>query len=113
MPSISRQHLFAPEDVDNSSPDTLVTVPTNHLLINARVRFTNHTGSASHVTAWAVPSGGTAGNDNIALPQTTINPNEFLDVDVPQIAGGGTYQAQAQTATSITAQPMEGAYYVT
>lgn len=114
MPSITREQLFPPEDIDNATVDTLITVastPNSLLLINGRVRFSNHTGSVVNITAWAVPSGGTAANDNIALPTTAISANSYLDVDVPQISAGGTYQAQAGAANSITAQPLDGAYY--
>jgi hypothetical protein len=116
MATITREQLFAPEDVDNAAADTLITVPstpTTSLLINGRVRFTNHTAGAVTITAWAVPSGGSAGNTNIALPVTSVGANSYLDVDVPQIAAGGTFEAQAGAATSITAQALDGAYYAT
>lgn len=114
MPSITREQLFAAEDVDNAAPDVLFTVPstpTNMLLINGRVRFSNHTAGAVTITAWAVPSGGAAGNDNVALPTTSVGANSYLDLDIPQIGAGGTFEAQAGAATSITAQPLDGAYY--
>ena len=114
MPSILREELFAPEDVDNASADVLITVPstpTTTLLINGRVRFTNHTAGAVTITAWAVPSGGSAGTTNICLPSTSIGANSYIDVDVPQIAAGGTFEAQAGAATSITASCIDGAYY--
>lgn len=114
MPSITRVELFTPEDVDNVSPDILISVPTtpnDSLLINARVRFTNHTGVAVTITGWAVPNGGSAGNTNICLPQTSIGPNSYLDVDVPQIDAGGTFEAQSGAANSITATALDGAYF--
>jgi len=114
MATITRQQLFAAEDVDNAAPDVLFTVPstpTSMLLINGRVRFANHTAGAVTITAWAVPASGSPANDNIALPQTSIGANSYLDVDVPQLGAGGTFQAQAGAATSITAQPLDGAYY--
>lgn len=114
MPSIDRVVLFSSEDVDNAAPDTLFTVPdavSTTILINGRVRFTNHTGSAATIKAWAVPDGGSAGDTNVSLPTTSIAANSYLDVDVPQMAAGGIFQAQAGTATSITALAMDGAYY--
>ncbi len=114
MPSITRDRLFAPEDVDNAAADILITVPstpTGTVLLNGRVRFANHTAGAVTIEAWAVPSGGSAGTTNVALPQTSIGANDFLDVDVPQIAAGGTFEAQAGAATSITAQPLDGYFY--
>lgn len=114
MPSIDRVELFQPEDVDNAAPDTLITVPNTvatTLLINGRVRFVNHTASPATIKAWAVPDGGSAGDTNVALPTTSIGANAFLDVDVPQIKAGGTFQAQAGTASAITALAMDGSYY--
>ena len=114
MPTITREQLFAAEDVDNAAPDVLISVPSlpvSQLLINGRVRFINHTAGAVTITAWAVPSGGSPGNGNIALPVTSIGANSYLDVDVPQIGAGGTFEAQAGAAASITAQPLDGAYY--
>lgn len=112
--ALSRTLLFLPEDVDNSAPDDLIVVastPSTNLLINGRVRFTNDTALSATITAWAVPSGGTAGHTNICLPVTSIAANTFLDVDVPQIAAGGKLQAQSGTATSITAQCLDGAIF--
>ena len=111
---ISRSLLFAPEIVDNAAPDDLISVaasPATLLLINGRVRFVNYSAGAVTITAWAVPSGGTAGNDNICLPVTSINANSYLDMDVPQLGAGGKLQAQAGAATSITAQALDGALY--
>lgn len=114
MPTITRQQLFTPTDVDDGSPEVLFTVPTtpsNSLLINGRVRFSNHTTGAVSITAWAVPAAGSPSDSNIALPETTIGTNDYLDVDVPQLSAGGTFRAQSDTASSITAQPIDGAYY--
>lgn len=111
MPSITRSKLFAPEDVDNATPDTLLIVPANSLLINGRVRFVNHTAGVVTIEAWAVPSGGTAGDTNVMLPTTNIAANSYLDVDVPQMSASDFLQAQAGSATSITAHAMDGAYY--
>lgn len=114
MPSITRDRLFAPQDVDNAAADTLLTVPaspTGTVLLNARVRFSNHTGGAVDITAWAVPSGGSAGTTNVCLPTTSIAAGDFIDLNVPQIAAGGTLEAQSGAATSITAQPLDGYFY--
>ena len=116
MTSVTRVALFSPQNVNNASPTTLITVastPSDTLLINGVVRFINHTGSAVTVTAWAVPSGGSVGNPTIALPTTSIGANSYIDVPVPQIAAGGTFEAQSGSASAITAQPIDGVYYAT
>lgn len=112
--ALSRAQLFPSEDVDNAAPDTLLTVPSTpatSLLINGLVHFINDTAGAVTITAWAVPSGGTAGHTNICLPVTSIPANSTLPMAIPQIAAGGILQAQAGAANSITAQPMDGAIY--
>ena len=114
MASITRTVLFASEDVDSASADTLFTVPTSPsslILINGRLRFVNHTGGAVTVKAWAVPLSGSALNSNLFLPTTSIGANSYLDVDIPQMGPGAFVQAQAGAATSITAIPLDGAYY--
>src|SRR5687768_12643465 len=114
MPAITRQQLFAPKNVNNAATTVLITIPSNPtstLLINGRVRFSNHTALAALITAWAVPLSGAVDDTTIALPETSVGPNSYVDVDIPQLGAGGTFQAQAGSATSITVQPLDGAYY--
>lgn len=114
MPTITREQLFSPKELDNVAPDTLFTVPslpTSQLLINGRVRFSNTTAGVVTVTAWAIPNGGTADSTTVALPTTSVAANSYLDLDVPQISASGTFAAQASAANAITAQPLDGAYY--
>jgi hypothetical protein len=109
--TIAYSQLFAPNQVNNAAVETLYNVPsspTTSILRNARVRFSNTTGGAVTIKAWAVPSAGTAGDDNVFLPTTSINANSYLDIDVPVIAAGGMIQAQAGAATSITATALDG-----
>lgn len=113
MATISFSQLFAPNQVDNAAPETLLTVastPSTIILRNARVRFSNTTAGAVTIKAWAVPSGGSTGDDNTCLPTTSIGANSYLDLDVPVIAAGGTFRAQAGAATSITATALDGFY---
>lgn len=103
--------LFAPNQVDNAAAETLYTVPatpTNSILRNGRVRFSNPTAGAVTIKAWAVPSAGSATDTNCILPTVSIAANGFLDVDIPVIAAGGTIQAQAGAATSISATCLDG-----
>ncbi len=114
--SVSRVKLFAPEIVDNSAPDDLITVaatPSTLLLVNGRIRFSNVTNSGATIKAWAVPSGGTADDTNVCLPTVSIPANSYLDMDVPQIGAGDKLQGQAGTVNAINAQPIDGSYYFT
>lgn len=113
MAVIVRELLFASEDV-NTSADTLITVPSTNsatVLLNGRVRFTNHTGTAATIVCYGVPNGGVAHTTNICFPTTSIAANGYVDVDVPILEAGGTFQAVSGTASSITAQCMDGFYY--
>lgn len=109
--AITFSQLFAPQQVDNAAADTLYAVPATpaqNILRNGRVRFANTTGGAVTIKAWAVPSGGAVGDDNVCLPTVSIGANSYLDLDVPVLAAGGTLQAQAGAASSITASCLDG-----
>ncbi len=73
--------------------------------------LTNTTAGAVSVTAHAVPSGGTASDGNAFLKAKSIAANDYLDVDVPIIALGGTLQALASANTSITAHMISGGLF--
>lgn len=75
------------------------------------MRFTNTTGAAATVTAYAIPLAGTAGVGNAFISVKTIAANDYLDVDVPIMAAGDFLQALSGTATSITAQILAGSYF--
>lgn len=103
--------LFASKQVNNAAPDTLLTVPTSpssSVLRNGRVRFANTTGTAATIKAWAVPSAGAAADANVFLPTVSVPANGYVDVDVPAMASGDFVQAQAGTASAITASCIDG-----
>lgn len=109
--AIAYSQLFAPNVVDNAAAETLFTVPatpTNSILRNGRVRFANTTALAATIKCWAVPSGGSAADSNVCLPTLSLLANSYVDLDIPVIAAGGTIQAQAGTASSITATAIDG-----
>lgn len=109
--TITFSQLFAANQIDNVAVETLFTVPASpasSLARNVRVRFSNTTGVAATIKAWAVPPAGTAGDTNVCLPTTSIAGNAFLDVDIPVMIAGAFLQAQAGTATSITATMLDG-----
>lgn len=111
MATITFSQLFAPNQVDNATQETLYTVPstpTVTILRNARVRFANTTSGPVTIKVWAVPLGGSVGDDNVCLPTKSVPANDYIDLDVPVIAAGGTIRAQAGAATSITATALDG-----
>jgi hypothetical protein len=107
--------LFALQQVGNAAT-TLFTVPglsgaPSTVIRNGVIRFSNTTGAAVTIKAWAVPAAGANADANVFLPTKSINANDFIDVDVPQVGAGAFIQAIAGAATSITAAPMGGFYY--
>lgn len=109
--AITFSQLFAPNQVNDAAVETLYTVPTTpagSIVRNMRVRFSNTTALACTIEAWAVPQSGSASDSNCCLPETSMAANTFMDLDVPVIASGGTFRAQAGTASSITAVCLDG-----
>lgn len=103
--------LFASKQVNNAAVDTLLTVPatpSSSILRNARIRFANTTAIAATIKAWGVPVAGAAADGNVFLPTVSIAPNSFIDVDVPTLSAGDFVQAQAGTASAITASLIDG-----
>ena len=111
--SVSYSAFFTPT-VLGTSVGTLFTVPaspTSTLLRGGRMRFTNTTGAAVTVTAYAIPSGGSAADGNSFVKAKSIAANDYLDIDVPLMSPGGFVQALASAATSVTAHMLSGSYF--
>jgi hypothetical protein len=111
----SFSQLFPLQQVGTSA-GTLFTVPANPsstVLRNCVLRFANTTGSAATIKAWAVPAAGSAADANVYLPTKTINPNDYIDVAVPQVGAGAIIEAIAGTGSAITVAPMSGFFYYT
>jgi hypothetical protein len=109
--AITFSQLFAPNQVNDAAVETLYTVPTTNattIVRNMRVRFSNTTALACTIEAWAVPQSGSASDSNCCLPETTLAAYNFMDIDVPVMAAGDTFRAQAGTAASITAVCIDG-----
>lgn len=105
--------LCAPTELTTSAA-TLYTVPTlppQVLLMRGRLRFTNTSGSAVTVTAYGIPSGGTAGVGNNFCPGISIPPNSNLDVDVPVLAAAGFIQALASVGSVVTVSALDGVLF--
>jgi hypothetical protein len=111
--SITYSSFFPPTQLGVAAVTlfTAPTSPTSTLLRGGRLRFTNTTGAAVTVTAYAVPLAGTASASNAFLSAKTIAANDFLDVDIPILGPGGFVQALASAATSITAHMISGSYF--
>ena len=105
--------LFQPSQL----PATVTTIftmpllPITTALKNGRVRLTNTTAGAVSATLYAVPSGGAAGVGNMFLSGTSVSPNGYLDIDIPDMAYGDTLQGFASAGASLTIHELGGVLY--
>jgi hypothetical protein len=104
--------MFTPTVLTGSAA-TLYTVPTISGVAfgRGRIRFTNTSSSPVDVTAYGIPSGGTAGSGNIFCDQQAVPAYGNLDMDVPVLASAGFIQAFASTASVIVAHAMDGVLF--
>lgn len=111
--ALSFTKLFQPAQIAATATAyfTMPTSPTSSLLRNGRVRVSNTSAGAVTVTLYAVPSGGTAGDDNTIVLDYAVGANSFIDFDIPTLAAGDEIQALAGAATSLTIHAMDGVIY--
>lgn len=92
----------------------LYTVPlsaTGAVLGNGRIRFTN-TDTVQHaVTAYGVPSGGTAATANAFLSAVVVAGNSYLDSALPELTAGGSVQALADTSGVVVVHCLAGVLF--
>jgi hypothetical protein len=84
---------------------TYYTAPANTLTTISACTLTNTTAGAVTATIYLVPNGGTAGVTNCVLSARTLAAGESFNVGSAigqTLAAGGTLQALAGAATSIT-----------
>lgn len=85
--------------------------PVTSVVKNGRIRFTNTSAAAVAVTAYIVPSAGTASASNCFLNAYAIGANSYFDIDLPTMAAGDMLQALASAATSVTIHEDGGTLY--
>jgi hypothetical protein len=83
------------------------TTPANIVASGYRVRLANTDTAAHAVTLYAVASGG-PGAANECLPGVSIGPNAYLDVDMPVLGPGGSWQGFADTGAVVTVTQLAG-----
>lgn len=108
--SITYQRFFAPQQIP--ATDTVIytvpSMPTQTVLKSMRVRLANTTASAASVTMYAAVGAATGAAANTFLPGVSIGANDYLDVDVPDMAAGDTLRALGGTANAITITQLDG-----
>lgn len=108
--AITYGRFFAPQQIPavDTSIYTIPAVPPQIVMKSLRVRLANTTNAPAAVTLYAVPAGGTAGAANACLPGVSIGANDYLDVDVPDMAASDALHALGGTAGAITISQLDG-----
>ena len=103
--------LFNSAVVSNGTNDDLFTLSTGESVDNCAVRFTNYTGTPATVSMWVQASAGTEADADKCLSDYSIPGNDYRDIDVPRMLGGGNsakLTVTAGTATAITVAQISG-----
>lgn len=118
MTALTFQKLFAARALGNVASIVYAcqTAPASACLKNGRVRFTNVTGGAVTVTAYTVPPAaaptlGVPSASNMFLNAVSVPANGYLDVNLPTLGAGDTFQALASAAASITVSEIGGVIF--
>jgi hypothetical protein len=108
--SITYQRFFAPQQIP--AADTVIytvpATPTQTVMKSMRVRLANTTNAAASVTLYAAVGAAAGSASNTCLPGVSIAANDYLDVDVPDLAAGDTLRALGGTANAITITQLDG-----
>ena len=111
--TIAPIQMFAPTQLSTAAL-TLYTFSSGSgaaVMTHGRIEFVNNGVSATTVTAYDIPSGGSATATNEFCPAATIAAGATLTVDVPVIALGGTIQALSPAGTLVVAHSLDGLTY--
>lgn len=113
MPSITITKLFEPVQLTTTASTiyTMPAAPLTQVVKNMQVKVANTTTGAVAVTLYAVPSGGTEGDDNAFAKNESIGANSSATFNVPTLKAGDMLKALAGTATSLTIHEAGGNLY--
>lgn len=93
--------LFDSAVVSTGVNDDLFTLTGGQSVDNLTIRFTNYTAGAVLASAWLQASAGTEADADLVLNEYSIPADDYRDIDVPRMVGGGA--AAKLTVTSNTA----------
>lgn len=93
--------LFDSAVVSTGSNDDLFTLSAGQSVDNLTIRFTNYTAGTVHASAWLQASAGAEADGDRFLNEYAIPADDYRDIDVPRMVGGGS--AAKLTVTSDTA----------
>lgn len=111
--TMAYQKLFEPVLLGTGAT-TIFTVPgavSTTLLKGGLVRLTNSGTVAVAATLYTVPIAGTSGVTNMMFPNKSIPPNDYVDVQVPQMKAGDFCQGLASVGGVVNIQAIAGAYF--
>lgn len=95
--------LFDSAVVSTGSNDDLFTLTGGQSVDNLTIRFTNYTASAAKASAWCQASAGTEADADRFLNEYSIPADEYRDIDVPRMVGGGSSAKLTVTSDTGTA----------
>lgn len=102
--------MFAPTTLTTTAATLYTTpdFPTQQVLVHGVLRFVNTDVAQRTVTAYAVPSGGSATVTNTFCPALVVQPGNILDVAVPVLAAGSFIQAKVDSGTAVKVDALDG-----
>lgn len=106
-----KQTIFDSAVVSTGSNDDLFTLSSGESVDNLTIRFTNHTTSGAKVSAWCQASAGTEAAGDKFLSDYAIPADNYRDIDVPRMVGGGNaakLTVTSDTATALVVSQLSG-----
>ena len=104
-------NLFDSAIVSTGSNDDLFTLSSGESVDNLTIRFTNYTASAVLVSGWCQASAGAEADADRFLNEYSVPADDYRDIDVPRMVGGGNaakLTVTANTATAVTVSQISG-----
>lgn len=104
-------NLFDSAVISTGSNDDLFTLSAGESVDNLTVRFCNYTAGARKVSMWVQTSAGAEADADLVLNEYSIPADDYRDIDVPRMVGGGVAAKLTVTcdaATSVTVSQISG-----
>jgi len=106
-----QNNLFDSAVVSTGVNDDLFTLTAGQSVDNCTIRFTNYTASAALASVWVQASAGTEADADIVLNEYSIPADDYRDIDIPRMVGGGNsakLTVTSNTATALTVSQISG-----
>lgn len=103
--------LFDSAVVSTGVNDDLFTLSAGQSVDNCTIRFTNYTAANAKASAWLQASAGTEADGDRFLNEYVIPPDDYRDIDVPRMVGGGNaakLTVTSDTATALVVSQLSG-----